>query len=342
MIFSESRNVPSVPNFMTFEIPAGHKFACYAIERVALDAMLREPVSLGDGVTVSFQSPFQLESHWKQWLGTTVAGRLEQSNVFLIATAPSQALAIVDGENQALMTKVSTLFYALFMVEIFYHERAIAFNGANLGDRIEVRSTSLVHDYYWPSRFHSVHLERRHFEQAGRIAEGIRLVHALGSGLQRVKRGFQSWLRAMRESDGAERLHQFVRSLEAVVKPTIGKVKKQFVYRCQLFVGESNDNADMLLDLVEMRGCVEHLNLILESVVKYPEANRETVMQQRICQAQLLASFVYAQIFCDANLRALFSDDAQIEALWQSKREQQRSQWQTKLDWIKIMAARFA
>jgi hypothetical protein len=332
---------------MPFEVPAGHKFACFALEHVSLDATLRGPVDplrLGDNLTVLFQSPFDLGPTWREWLGSLQMDRLKNSNVLLVATAPSKALAILDGENQRLITKALSLFYALFMVDIFYHESAIAFSGASLGDGdgVEIRQTSHVQPHYRPSRFAGSPLRRGHFEDAGRIAEGIRLTHAPGIGTSRLKRGFHSWILAMQEADGGERLHQFVRSVEAVIKPTIGKIKRKFVCRCQLFVGDSNDNAEMLQDLVEMRGCIEHLNPVLDAVAKYPPDNRETIIQQRICQAQLLASFIYAQIFSDTAMRTLFSDENQIDQLWQSNRDQQRALWRTKLDWIRIIAARFA
>jgi hypothetical protein len=168
-----------------------------------------------------------------------------------------------------------------------------------------------------------------------RIAEGIRAIHIPGTETNRLQRGFHAWIRAIQELYGDERLHQFVRALEAVVKPAEGSGRRQFALRGQLFVGESALNETMLTEIFNMRGSTEHLNPLANALQAYPEENRQTIAQQRLCQTQLLASYIYEVVLGDAVLRALFTSDDRIAAFWKLSRAEQRTEWGGgRLEWV--------
>lgn len=90
------------------------------------------------------------------------------------------------------------------------------------------------------------------------------------------------------------------------------------------------------------RGATEHLNPLVQALEVYPKENRRTISQQRLCQTQLLASYVYEVVLGDAALRALFTSDDRIAAFWQLSRVEQRTEWGGgRLDWVAGIAARF-
>jgi hypothetical protein len=121
------------------------------------------------------------------------------------------------------------------MVEVFRHDGGIVLGGANVDGRVEVRRTSRLAEHYAPSNFDPAPLRKEHFTRMAQIAEGIRAIYTPGTPTNR-KLGFHAWIRAVQERYGNERLHQFVRAIEAVIKPAEGQGKRHFKHRCQPLV----------------------------------------------------------------------------------------------------------
>lgn len=327
---------------MSFNLPVGFKFACFALEGIGLDSGLRDPIDLGNDLWVVFGAPFALNDSWREWLGSLETARLNRCNVALLAISPSANPTILDAENKTLTERSLSLFYALFMVEIFHLEGGLVLSGANVNGQVEVRQTSRLESHYAPSQYQTAALRKVHFKRAAHIAEGIRATHIAGTETNRFQRGFHAWIRAIQERYGDERLHQFVRAIEAIIKPSEGNGRRHFASRGQLFVGESPQNEKMLTEIFNMRGATEHLNPLIDSLEEYPAANRRTIAQQRICQVQLLASYIYEIVLSNAALRTVFTSDANTTAFWQRQRVEQRQEWGGgHLEWVRWIAARF-
>jgi hypothetical protein len=325
---------------MPFAIPNSHKFSCFALEAVGLERDFSDPLDLGGGLWVAFNSPFQLDGAWRDWLGSLESDRLLRCNLTLLAMTNSGQPQILDDENRKLSEQALSLIYALFLTEVFRFGGGIGLSGANVEGAIQIRQTSRLEKFYIPLGAKAAVLNRDHFLRMNRIAEGIRAVHQGGTPT-RLQKGFHACVRGWQEYYGDERLHQFVRALEAITKPVEGKVKRQFVHRCQLFTGESAANEILLKELVNMRGSAEHLNPLEGALSSYSEDRRETVARQRSFQAQLLTSHVYEHIFSDAEVRAVFSDENRIGAFWQLSRRDQVAQWGRQINLQEITAARF-
>jgi hypothetical protein len=92
---------------------------------------------------------------------------------------------------------------------------------------------------------------------------------------------------------GDDRLHQFVRAVEGVIKPTIGQSRRQFVHRGQVFAGNSETARTLLGELYDLRGLAEHLHRFDAGLAAHPQRDRESISLRRAYQAQLLASHVY-------------------------------------------------
>ena len=321
---------------MPFDLPVGHKFSCLSLEGVSFDTseLRGHPIDLGDGLWIVFGPPFELSKSWRDWLGSLEVDRLQHCSLSLLAIAPSHSPGVLDTENQKLTERAFSLFYALFMVEVFAYRGGIGLSGANVEGHVEVRQTTRLVDQPALGFFRFVDLRLVHFRRASHIAAGIRAMHSPGVETTRLQRGFHAWMRAIRELYADERLHQFVRAIEAVVKPSEGKGRKHFASRGQLFVGESAQNETMLTEIFNMRGAAEHLNSVVDALETYPPKNRPVIRKQRLCQAQLLASFVYERILGDPALRATFTLDDKIAAFWGLRRPDQRSVWGAPFDWV--------
>ncbi len=131
---------------------------------------------------------------------------------------------------------------------------------------------------------------------------------------------------------GQDRLHQFVRSLEALILPDIGKTEKQFAYRCQTFARAGDDTRTLLLEAFDMRSDTEHLSPWEEAVQKYPADQREDVCWHRTRQIEHLACDAYSRLLRDAALRAHFRTEAAIATFWKLPDDQRRTLWGKPLD----------
>jgi hypothetical protein len=69
---------------------------------------------------------------------------------------------------------------------------------------------------------------------------------------RRVIRGMNTLFNSLKET-GQDRLHQFVRSLEALILTDIGRTEKQFEHRCHIFARAGNDIRGLLLECFDMR-----------------------------------------------------------------------------------------
>lgn len=312
---------------MPFAIPNGHKFACIVLNNAGVSRELREAVRLGERVWAIFGPPFQLDDNWRQWMGSLQLEHLERASLTIVATAPSNALQILDAENELLRELVLSSFYSLLLVEVFHQDGGLILTGANLNGNIAVRQVSILEHHYRPPGVRPSTIDLRWLEHAYTAATGMVALHATRGSHQRLRRGFHAWVRAMQEYNGEDRVHQFVRAVEATIKPEVGRSRTQFIHRAQLFAGNSEAVRNRLGELYDLRSGAEHMNLLDSVLAHYPAAERETIGLRRSFQAQLLASHVFRNIFVNPGLHAAFSSDDYIDAFWAEPWATQVAAW---------------
>src|SRR5207249_7679539 len=70
----------------------------------------------------------------------------------------------------------------------------------------------------------------------------------------------------MPNKDG-DRLHQFVRAVEALVKPEPEKTRNQFAHRIsQTFTLANDETRAILLQLFDLRSYVEHMHWVIDAL----------------------------------------------------------------------------
>lgn len=132
---------------------------------------------------------------------------------------------------------------------------------------------------------------------------------------------------------GEERLHQFVRAIEALIKPEEGKTTKQFAYRTQTFVRSGSTLAEDLKEIFKLRCAAVHLNEFEGVLDGYPACDRERIAALRVFQAESIAHTAYARILGKPDLLQNFIDDNSINAFWQGPDDRTRRQsWGEPLD----------
>jgi hypothetical protein len=307
------------------------KFAVIAVHNARVD--LPPSLVLQDGTKVLSSSPFPLDATWKDWLGTMQSHNLEACNLFLLRTATSGwahgQLAIFGGDVDAkLQADVGGIFAFLRIVGSIEYTDAFMLAG-----HVEDGSPSCRH-FAKTVRFNTtggclpwvireadlrtaVELHRTYSVLRGRLAKS-----------ERFSRGCHALKVALEQDYASDRLHGFVRALEALILPEAGKTEKQFVSRCRLFAGPKAEEASIrgtLQEAYRMRCDIEHMHDWDRSLQMNPAAEHEHIARWRTRQMEALACSAYRKILSDPNLQLHFRSDATIEAFWKKPDAEIRS-----------------
>lgn len=319
---------------MTFSLPENSKFACLALENCSWNHDMPDEVQVSDNLWVLKASPFTIDAHWIEWLGTLNIDHFRKSDFLIVATAPSATLEILDGEHQALDQQVHALFYTLLMHGFPHYDGGMILQGSKYRDVTEVRSAGPLECYYRPHLVMPFQLNEEIVKNAATTANNLQNVFSPMGHYIRFKKGFDAWLKGGKEDRAHTRLHQFVRAIEAVMKPKIGATKRQFIHRGKVFAGTSEDTAKILEEAYDLRSSVEHMNDWELALPAYSEAEREEVASLRSYQMQLLSSDIYLRLLATPPTGSLIKDDATLEAFWKLPDDEKIKQWGKPFDLV--------
>jgi hypothetical protein len=316
----ESRD--SVP---IFQLNPGEKFALLTITGASVDAPVDE-ARLPDGTWVLPSVPFTTDEPWEEWLGSLRLEELHGANLVLAQRCRTNTPGVLDGENNRLRDAVQRLFQMAPLYGVFRYDSANVVTGSVMPDgSVNVRQVGE------PSHFRRTAYTPRHLVTIEQLRRAADLVAALdevesdGSRYRRFHRGLRVLFKGFRELVAAERLHQFVRALEALVLPEVGATRKQFVHRCQTFCRAGRHATNVLTESFDMRSDTEHLNEWDKSLITHTEP--EQTAFERTLQMESVASFAYTRILEDGALRKSFEDEEKLGEFWALDDGVRRKTW---------------
>ena len=316
---------------MPFEIAQNNKFGCLAIQNASVAEELRGQIELAPGLWCVDRLPFGVGDFWTNQLGEGRVEQIMRSNVLIFCIAPAQSPQVLDGENEALKQRVQRIFYALLMQLVFHHDGVELFTGAHVDGNPDIRQITDLRDHYRPPQVRVGRISRAHLVRAAGVEGGIQEYLRRTGGADRLWHGFHALQRGFMEFYGDERLHQFVRAVEAILRLEAGRSRTQFAHRAQLFSGRSNENREWLLELYDLRSATEHMN-DCRAVLEHHGARWDDTATLRAYEAQVLASQVYLRLGESAALRGRFSDDANSEQFWGLTEGEQQHEWGAAFD----------
>lgn len=125
-----------------------------------------------------------------------------------------------------------------------------------------------------------------------------------------------------------DRIHQYCRCIEGLILPEIGKTRKQFMSRTELFIGPRHH--ELMGELYDIRSHAEHLreDRYLEPFkrdVRIDLVRKEAIVEQ-IVRTSL------ARIVKRAELWPHFGNTASLERFWALSRDQWRKIWGSPID----------
>ncbi len=315
---------------MDYKFQNKGKFALLTVNNVYTD-LPPDAFQLSDGFWVMSGVPVPNFGIWKEWIGSIRMERLAKANLVLFVDEPSDNPEIVDAVHQRLGDGLSRLFYLVHLRSGIECESADLLCGSSEQGVPGIRQMSQPPTFYPSKGYRRTPITKEWLEDALALHAGTLAIEANKAEFRRVIRGLNTLFNGLQQT-GQDRLHQFVRSLEALILPDIGKTKKQFTRRCQTFAPERTDTQSLLQEAFDMRSDTEHLHQWDEAVQDYPADQREDVGWHRTRQIEHLACDAYSRVLRAPPLREHFRTDAAIAAFWKLPDDQRRALWGKPLD----------
>jgi len=316
----------------SFVLNEGEKFAYLLLSNVYVDFPAGLPTRLSDKTWVFDTYPTSADSYWEKFLGTIRFQEIQEANFVLARTraADPHLLTIDDYKLREGPANVHAFLQLGGVVE---HKAASLVVGSLSGGTAFVRQVSAI-EKYKPTRGYSrepVTLSK--LEQAAYLASVYETLRVPQGTYVRFRRGLNILLDGLRQENGQERLHQFVRALEALVLPEIGNTKRQFVHRCQTFAVASPDSSDALDQAFDLRSDAEHVHEWNRSIRAASPEDTENIALWRTRQMERLACFAYSRILTEPDILKHFANDTTLAAFWETHDDATRVQlWGGRLE----------
>jgi len=253
---------------MPIHIAAGEKFACFAFTFYGLAGDVPDEVELDPRLWVVRKLDLDVAKHWDEWMGSITMNALRDSNFVFYTTMPSSHPKDHDQENLDLVETLNYLLYGILLCGVPEYQQGFSLNGANVNGEINVRQFSDLKDYQPSAEMPSFRLSLNDLRRATRLIDRLRAVNTGGVDWPRLRRGLKVLFdgTGMSNKDG-DRLHQFVRAVEALLKPEITRTRKQFAHRVsQTFTLADEETRATLLQIFNLRSYVEHMHPVLDSL----------------------------------------------------------------------------
>lgn len=306
----------------------GEKYAIVALPRLPLDWQnLSNGMEVGPGLWFAQKLPFNLEKHWREWIGTVRAGEVAKAQLILLVKSPSDLPEVLNEENESLMGLVGRFYQGLQLAApIWVEGDVVRLTGANRGGAVDVRNMSNL----TPPAC-------THFGDTGLIgAEALRIAAALvpilngfpkGTHL-RLCRVLNAYFSGIAENDLRERLHQFCRCVEGLIFADQGQTTKQFKSRTELFVGPKLHA--FMGNLYANRSAVEHMNdpVLTETA----DNQRRMSFLEMALISEDIARHCLINILLKPSLVLQYKDETALAAFWNRSEADRRTLWGQPLD----------
>lgn len=308
------------------------KFALLTVSN-AYTELPTEAFRLSDGTWVMPRMPVADLGIWKEWLGSIEVERLSDAKLVLLVEEPADNPGVLDDVHQRLAHGLCSMFYMLHLhVGIDTVDRWDVLCGWSWAGIPEIRETNQMPAFYQSKGWESTPITQDWFEDSVVLHEGITAMDADRTRFRRVIRGLDALFKGLRERKGQDRIHRFVRSLEALILPEKGDTERLFKHRCQTFARPGEDTRDLLAEAFDTRSAAEHLNPWDTALTGHEPNERENVAWQRTRQMERLACDAYSRLLRDSDLREHFQTETAMEAFWSLQDHERRELWGTPLD----------
>src|SRR5437867_6010769 len=125
-----------------FTLKEKEKLAILAIENACADLPENCDEQLSGGRWVLGRIPVDIETLWKEWLGSIRLDKIHESNVVLVRATPSANPRVLDDENEKLNKYATQIFYLLQLSGVLEYDGADLLTGAFFDGQTQIRQAS--------------------------------------------------------------------------------------------------------------------------------------------------------------------------------------------------------
>ena len=293
------------------------KFALVAVENVYTAFPNKDyKHQLSDGTWILGRIPVAIDGYWKEWIGTIGIEQLENSNLIMMYREDSATPNVIDEHDERLKRRISQTFSLLQLSGVIEYRGANLLSGYFFEGKSEIRQMSKLPFFYQTRGCTRSPVTIERLETATELRKVIEAMESTPEDFKRVKWGWMVLMDGLQKMHGEERIHQFVRSLEALIVPETGRTNRQFIHRCQTFAKANEDARQILDEAFKLRCMAEHLNDWEQALESSPEDDREIIALHRTRQLEQLSSFAYARILKSDTVRNHFINETSQREFW--------------------------
>ncbi len=313
---SERRLIPRTRRFAVLALPLGFQ------------DLFPDELPLSEQSALVRSLPVTLEAHWEAWLGSILLEELHRAGCYFV-THSSSDVEIPSPEM------ASRYFHIGLLLALKHpsHQRGIRLTGAN--DLVEpsVRHFTIVDPV--------TALDGAPYSRIGivEVDEAIRMAETLafiddGDRYRRLRTAARIYQDGLRAPSPQVRLHQFVRSFEAIAPLARGQGRPEFGIRASDLFGQGADSTAQVL--YDLRSAEEHHNLVLPLVSGSTENDRIVSFMRLVYQSQLLAREALRRVLLNQKLRAHFESDAAQDSFWRLEAGERQALWGAQTDMVSL------
>jgi len=315
------------------KIGENEKFGIIAVSDAFVENMTNE-VELSDGTWVTSSLPFEVDDNWRTWIGSIQAEHIEKSNLFIITKAPSESPKVLDDENERLRAKAYKLYFGLLLTDYFHtYDRPIQLTGSKWNNGLDLRSLGKMDSPISVPGTPFNKIDQIRLKKSKQLADAIESLPSKGrfSRFTRVMRSFYSGITSNFVED---RIHEFVRSIEGIVYPDIGKTEKQLKSRTELFIGPKHHQ--LMGELYRIRSAVEHLHDPFGRIPGNDFKDKLIYCFKKAYEAEAISRYCISRLLIDRSLWPFFEDDQSLSDFWKEDINSRKSIWGETLDIVEI------
>ncbi len=251
--------------------------------------------------------------------------------MFLVSKLASATPGVLDGENESLKRRVWHFYVGLLLSAMFSpSHKPVMLTGERQDGEIDIRQQS---DLELPAP----QVFRRYPPVVtGDIQSAAQLGQKLGAmdpetvpgGLWRFYRVLNLYVETRAIEHVVDRIHQYCRCIDGLILSAIGKTKRQFKSRTELFIGQGHH--DLMGALYDIRSDVEHLheNRHLETFNR--DARLDLVKKEAI--VEYIARSTLARIINQEVLWLHFGNTVALKKFWALSSDERRRIWGDPID----------
>ena len=289
------------------------KFASIFIKDLWHELPSNSNFQLNDAISLKLNLPQLDKESWGKWLGLDW-NDIDESNALIFAENYTNNPDVIDDENESLKSLCMRAWQSLQITGSFEIDSAFLLTGTIKNQTLNIRQVITLSTWYHPNDDDFCFpLQVDNIEILMEILNKLLMIYDVSIGeFDRLKRGLLCFQKACYENLQDFRLPMFVRSIEALIKPSKGKTTKQFGQRvpvvCTKYLNPRHKFDDLLRKIYELRSNLDHLHGPAH------ETDKDAILLSNKCEE--IARISYKSILLDPDLKKKFKTDSSIDKFW--------------------------